>query len=111
MPKRTHMEYTMPTFTVSTRPAKGKPEVKTSLTVITEGVKPDVVMALAMQALVVKWQGHARKHGIPAAASISMSDYAPGTRHSAGPIDPVAAYKAMTPEQRKTYLAELAKMG
>ena len=100
----------MSTFTVSTRPSKGKPEVKTSLTVITEGVKPDVVMALAMQALVVKWQGHARKHGIPAELTINMADYAPGTRHAAAPVDPKAAYAAMTPEQRKAFLAELAKI-
>ena len=105
------MEYTMPTFTVSTRPSKGKPEVKTSLTVNTQDVKPDTIMALAMQALVVKWQGHARKHGIPAAQTINMSDYAPGTRHAAAPVDPKAAYAAMSSDERKAFLAELAKIG
>jgi len=104
------MEYTMSTFTVSTRPAKGKPEVKTSLTVNTAGVNPDTVMALALQALVVKWQGHARKHGIPATATINMAEYAPGTRHSAAPVDPKAAYAAMSSEERKAFLAELAKI-
>ena len=98
----------MPTFTVTTRPAKDKPEVKTSLTVITEGVKPEVVMALAMQALVVKWQGHARKHGIPAAASINMADFAPGTRHAAPSLQQSVA--ALSAEERAKLIAQLQAM-
>ena len=98
----------MSTFTVSTRPAKGKPEAKTSLTVITEGVKPEVVMSLAMQALVVKWQGHARKHGIPATASINMADFAPGTRHAAPTLE--QAVHSLSAEERAKLIAQLQAM-
>ena len=107
-PKQTHMEYTMSTFTVSTKPSKTGAEVKTKLTV--NMGKPEVRDALALQALVVKVQGHWRKHGIPAEVTINMDDFAPGTRHAAAPVDLKAAYAAMTPEQRKAFLAEVAKI-
>ena len=98
----------MSTFTVSTRPAKGKPEVKTSLTVNTAGVNPDTVMALALQALVVKWQGHARKHGIPATATINMAEYAPGTRHASPSLE--QSVKMLTAEERAKLIAQLQAM-
>lgn len=97
----------MATFTVSTK-ANDKAVAKQTILTVNMG-KPEVRDALAMQALVVKWQGQARKHGIPDKATINMDDYAPGTRHN-GVVDPREAYKVMSPEQRKAFLADLAAM-
>lgn len=97
----------MSTFTVSTRPAKGKPEVKTSLTINMDAT-PEVRDALALQALVVKWQGHARKHGIPVTATINMADYAPGTRHAGPTLE--QAVKTLTAEERAKLIAQLQAM-
>lgn len=98
----------MATFTVSTKANKDAPEQKTVL-IVNIG-KPEVVQALAMQALVVKWQGWARKNGIPATATINMDDFAPGTRHASGPVDVQSAVKALSPEERKALIEQLKAM-
>lgn len=76
----------MATFKVSTKVNKDSPAIITTLSV-KEG-NPQVAMALAMQALVVKLQGTWRKSGIPATFECNMDDYAPGTRHAAAPMTP-----------------------
>ena len=92
---------------VSTKKDKNAAAVVTNLTIT--GGSPATWQALGMQALVVKLQGNWRKNGIPADFSCNVDEYAPGTRH-AGTVDPVEAYKAMTPEQRTEYLARLKAM-
>ena len=100
----------MATFKVSTRKDKTSAEVITALT-INMNATPEVRDALAMQALVVKVQGQWRKHGIPAAASINMADFAPGTRHAAPVQSPLELAQAMSPEERAKYIEQLKAMG
>lgn len=100
----------MATFKVSTKANKDAAPVVTVLTVDTNCDR-SIVDALAMQALVVKWQGHARKNGIPETASIKMADYAPGTRHAAGPVDVKAEIAKLGPDERKALLEQLKAMG
>ena len=76
------------TFKVSTKADKNAAEVETVLSIDLNGCSEDVAVALAIQALVVKWQGHARKHGIPEKATVKMADMAPGKRLSAAPMTP-----------------------
>lgn len=98
----------MATFTVSTKANKDAPAISTKLTV--NMGKPEVRDALALQALIVKWQGTVRKGTIPAEATINMDDFAPGTRHAAGPVDIKAEVSKLTPEERKALLEQLAAM-
>ena len=97
----------MATFTVTTKADAKSPSVKTVLTV--NMGKPEVRDALALQALVVKWQATARKNGIPPTATINMDDFAPGTRHSAQ-VDPLAVAKSMTAEERAALIAQIQAM-
>lgn len=98
----------MATFTVSTKSNAAAVAKATVITVIYDN--PEAERALATQALVVKAQGGWRKHGIPATTTIKLSEYAPGMRHAAAPVDPREAYKAMTPAEQKQFLADLAAM-
>lgn len=99
----------MKTFTVSTKPSKDGEEVKTVLTIDTD-CPTEVLLALAIQSAVIKWQGHARKHGIPATATIKLADLAPGRRMAAGPMSKdqiLAQAKVMSKEERAALLAAL----
>ena len=96
----------MSSFTVSTKKDKNAVAVNTALTI--EDGSPEVIKALAYQALVVKWQAWARKHGIPATASIKMDDFAPGTRHGGPTLQ--EAVKVLTPAERAALIAQLQAM-
>lgn len=99
-------------FTVSTKKDKNdKNPTKTLVTVVYDNSEAE--RALATQALIVKAQGNWRSNGIPASATLKMSEWAPGSRHG-GPVSKeqaVAILKAelaaMTPEQKVAKLREL----
>ena len=91
-------------FKVSTKKDKAAAGVVTLVTVVYDN--PAAERALATQALIVKAQGIWRSNSIPATATLKLSDFAPGTRHS-GTVDPREAYKAMSHEERVRYLADL----
>ena len=99
-------------FKVSTKPDKSGKAVETIITVVYDNTEAE--RALATQALIVKWQGHARKNGIPAAATLKLSDFAPGTRHTAKPMTIEEAkalwkaeFNAADAAKRKQMVAEL----
>jgi hypothetical protein len=98
----------MATFKVSTKVNKSAVDTITAITIVYDS--PEAERALATQQAVVKWQGWARKHGIPAAATIKLSDMAPGVRHSAS-MTPLEAAKVMSPEERKQLIEQLKAMG
>ena len=99
----------MKTFTISTKADKNAVEKSTVLQVNTD-CSPDIVMALALQSLVVKVQGQWRKHGIPATATINMADYTPGTRHGGAPINIHEAVKVLSAEERAVLIVQLQEM-
>lgn len=92
---------------VTTKKDKNAAEVTTNVTVIFDN--PQAERALAVQALIVKAQGHWRKNGIPADAVLKMSEYMPGTRH-AGTTDPVELAKQMSPEERAALIEKLKSL-
>lgn len=96
-------------FTVATKKSKTSTAVKTNVTVIHDS--PSAEAGLAVQALIVKWQGTMRKDGvtIPENVTLKMSEWAPGTRHE-GTADPVAAARTMTPEKRAALIATIKAM-
>lgn len=96
----------MEKFTISTRAKMGAPEVKTVVTLNWTGASDETIKALARQTVIVKWQGGARKNGIPAAATINVKDYAPGTRHAA-PVDVFALIGTLSAEEKARLLASL----
>lgn len=51
-----------------------------------------------------------RAETIPHEANINATDYKIGMRATKAPVDMVELAKAMTPEQRKEYIAQLAAM-
>lgn len=73
-------------FTVSTKPTKNGAAQQTVLEVVDENTSRDILLALAVQSVVIKRQSYWRKHGIPATDSINLKDYAPGTRQQAAPL-------------------------
>lgn len=85
--------------------------VKTHLTINWEGMELADLIALAQQTIVIKVQAAWRRaEVIPHEANINATDYKVGTRATKAPVDVVALAKAMTPEQRKAYIAQLEAM-
>lgn len=69
------------------------------------------LIALAQQTIIIKLQAAWRRaESIPHEANINATDYKVGTRATKAPVDVVALAKAMTPEQRKAYIAQLEAM-
>ena len=95
----------MSTFKVSTKKDKGSAEVETTLTIDWTGATPDVLKDMATSYLVIKWQGRARKHGIPTAATIKAIDFRPGARTPAPTMAEMVA--ALTPEQKAELIKKL----
>lgn len=95
----------------STKPAGDLPAVKTRVTINWDGMERSELIALAQQTIVIKVQAAWRRaETIPHEANINATDYKVGTRATKAPVDVVALAKAMTPEQRKAYIAQLAAM-
>lgn len=99
----------MESFTISTRKSAGAAEQKTVVSLNWDGASDATIKALARQALIVKWQGHARKHGIPERATIKVADHAPGVRHAAGPVNVFEAAKGLTAEEKQRLIAQLTE--
>ena len=97
--------------TVKTKPDARSEAVITNLTINWEGMTEDDVRALAQQALVVKVQGQWRAGDIPVGDhELKAADYKVGVRAPRGPVDPIATFKKMTPEQQAEFLAKLAAL-
>ena len=92
---------------VSTKQDKNAKAVETVATIIFDDKEAE--RALAVQALVVKAQSVWRRNGIPAECELRMSEFAPGTRH-ASVVDPLAAAKSMSPEERQKLIDALLSM-
>lgn len=90
---------------VSTKQNKNAKAVDTQLTIIWDDAQTE--RALAQSATIVRMQSHWRKHSIPPAVTIKMSELRAGLR---GEYDPIAAAKDMTPEQRAALIAQLQAM-
>ena len=69
---------------VETKVNKNATAVKTNLTIIADD--DQVRDALAQSAAIVRWQAHARKNGIPAAAVLRYSELKAGLR-----VEPMTA--------------------
>jgi len=96
----------MATFKVNTKSDKDAAAVQTALTVDFTGCTPEVLQEIATSAIVIKWQGQARKNGIPESATIRAVDYRPGNRVTSAPsIDQLVT--KMTPEEKQKLLAQL----
>ena len=90
---------------VSTKPDADSPAKQTALSIEWDGCTPEVIRAMAQQALVVKLQGSWRKKGIPAQASVKASDFAPGTRHSGMTLE--QAVTNLSAEERAALIQKL----
>ena len=99
----------MAKFTVSTKPNKSGAAQQTVLEVVDEGCPRETLVALATQTVVIRWQAWARKHGIPANASIKLADYVPGVRHASVQISPLERAKN-DPAYKAELLAALTAM-
>ena len=95
----------MSTFKVSTKKDKSSAEVETSLTINWDGATPEILKDMATSYLVIKWQGRARKHGIPATATVKAVDFRPGARTPAPTMAEMVA--ALTPEQKAALVKQL----
>jgi hypothetical protein len=95
------------TFTISTRANKDGDAQNTALTIDLNGCSEDVAVALAIQSAVIKWQGHARKHGIPERATIKLADLAPGRRMQAVAVPMTGAEMVKKMKTDLAYRAEV----
>jgi hypothetical protein len=93
--------------TVSTKENKEATAVDTKLTLDWEGMTEEDLRALAQQALIVKLQGSWRKNGIPAEATVKVSEHKVGTRAARGPTDIFALISKMSPEEKAAAIAKL----
>lgn len=100
----------MAKFTVSTKPSKDGAAKNTVLEVIDEGCERSVLVALATQTAVIRWQNMARKQGIPDSASIKLADFAPGMRHAAAVVPISEQVKTLSMEERSKLLELLKGM-
>jgi len=94
-------------FTVSTRADADSEPVQTVLTIDLNGCSEEVAVALAIQSAVIKWQGHARKHGIPERTAIKLAEFAPGKRFVSAPREMSAAEVAARAKVDAAYRAEV----
>ena len=91
-------------FKVTTKKDKASPEVETSLEINFAGCSEAQLKAMATCFIVIKWQGQARKKGIPATATINAVDYVPGKR---APAETLAEQLArLTPEERRKLIEQ-----
>lgn len=96
------------TLFVSTKPDKDGDAVKTELTLDLSQLTDRDILDYAVQALVVKWQGNARRKGtIPRKATYQVPK--PGVRSQESIEDRIAS---MSPEDKKALIAKLqAELG
>lgn len=93
---------------VSTKPEASAASVETALTINWDGMEQSDIIALAAQSLIIKWQGRVRKEGvIPTEASINAVDHKIGVRAPRGPVNLVAAFGKLSPEERAAMLEKL----
>ncbi len=95
----------MSTFKITTRKNENTPKVETTLTIDWADATPEVLKDMATSYLVIKWQGRARKHGIPTTATVKASDFRPGARTPAPTMAEMVA--ALTPEQKAALVKQL----
>ena len=94
--------------TVKTKLNARAEAIETNLTINWDGMTEDDVRALAQQALIVKLQSNWRNGTIPAGDhEVKATDFRVGVRAPRGPVDPVALFKKMTPEQQAEFLARI----
>lgn len=93
--------------TVSTKQDKNAAAKSTVAEIIFDD--ENAMRALAVQALIVKAQAVWRKGSIPDAATLKMSEFAPGTRHTTT-VDPLTAAKQLSPEERAKLIEQLLAM-
>jgi hypothetical protein len=85
--------------------------VTTNLTIDWDGITQEDLIEMARAALTVKLQGAWRNSTIPEGDfEVKAVDYKPGTRAARGPVDPLALFKKMTPEQQAEFLARAAAL-
>ena len=94
--------------TVKTKPDARSEAIETNLTIDWDGMTEEDTRALAQQALIVKLQSGWRNGTIPAGDhEVKAVDFRIGVRAPRGPVDPVALFKKMTPEQQAEFLARI----
>lgn len=94
--------------TVKTKPDARSEAIETNLTINWDGMTEEDTRALAQQALIVKLQSGWRNGTIPAGAhEVKAVEFRVGVRAPRGPVDPVALFKKMTPEQQAEFLARI----
>ncbi len=94
--------------TVKTKPDARSAAITTNLTIEWDGMTTDEFRELAQQALVVKIQGQWRNNGIPEGDhEVKAAEYKVGVRAPRGPVDPVALFKKMSPEEQAAFLAKI----
>lgn len=90
-------------FKVSTKADKTAAAKETVVTIVYDNATAE--RALATQAAIIRAQAGWRKNGIPAEATIKMSENMPGTR--AAPVSLQDAVKSLSPEEKAKLIAEL----
>ena len=94
--------------TVKTKPDARSEAIETNLTIDWDGMTEEDTRALAQQALVVKLQSNWRNGTIPSGDhEVKATDFRVGVRAPRGPVDPVALFKNMSPEEQAAYLAKI----
>lgn len=96
--------------TVKTKPDARAEAIVTNLTIDWEGMTEEDLRALAQQALVVKLQSQWRNNSIPETdTEVKAVDYKVGVRAPRGPVDPIALFKKMSPEEQAAFLAKITQ--
>ena len=91
---------------VTTKPDKSAAAITTNLTLVYDD--PQTERALAQSAAIVRVQAHWRKNGIPAEATVKMSDLKAGLR---GETDPLAIAKTIVTGHGGTITAGRSALG
>lgn len=103
------------TFAVATKTDARAVAKTTQLTVDYANCPEQIMAGLATQQLVVRLQSAWRKNGIPAALTVAMKDYAPGTKHSgitAEQAEGIMLSEAQNdPAKRAALIAKLQALG
>lgn len=86
--------------------AQDKTATRTVVTFDWTGVTQDQYRAMAESWATIKLQIGWRKNGIPATAKVKVLDIVPGTRQPRGPVDPLALFLQMSPEEQAAFLAK-----
>lgn len=94
--------------TVKTKPDARAEAITTNLTIDWDGMTEEDTRALAQQALIVKLQSGWRNGTIPTGDhEVKATDFRVGVRAPRGPVDPVALFHKMSPEQQQEFLARI----